>query len=263
MNFPLLVGINLALVLGIMFAMWLVSLRLRDASIVDMFWGFGFVVIAWVSFGLTAPTATRGVLLLTLVTLWGLRLGGYLTWRNFGKPEDYRYRAMRDKHGAAFPRVSLITVFGLQGLIMWFVAWPIQAAMLSHERLMWLDAVGGVVWGIGWVFETVGDYQLARFKADPGNQGRVMDRGLWRYTRHPNYFGDFMIWWGIYLVALAGGAWWTILSPLLMSFFLIRVSGVPMLEAALTKNRPGYVDYIQRTSSFFPMPPRTKSRSIS
>ena len=153
--------------------------------------------------------------------------------------------------------ISLFVVFWLQGLIMWVVALPIQVAHFGATALGWLDAIGVGVWMAGWLFESVGDWQLARFKANAENHGKVMDRGLWRYTRHPNYFGDFLVWWGLYLVAAATGAWWTVISPLLMSILLIRVSGVALLERSLKEKRPDYKDYAARTSSFFPWPPKT------
>jgi steroid 5-alpha reductase family enzyme len=177
-----------------------------------------------------------------------------------GKGEDPRYQAMRKRHGARFPLVSLGTVFILQAVVMWIVSLPVQAAQVAPfpETLQWLDFAGLGVWSVGLFFEAVGDAQLARFKANAENAGKVMDRGLWRYTRHPNYFGDFMVWWGIYFVALSTTtAWWTIIGPALMSFFLMRVSGVPLLEKSLRANRPGYDAYIARTSAFFPRPPRS------
>ena len=248
--------LNLALIAGIMLTLWLVSLPLRNASIVDVFWGVGFVVIVWVTFFAAGSMSPRSLLICVLTSLWGLRLAGYLAWRNLGKGEDYRYGAMRERFGRRFPLISLFVVFWLQGLIMWLVAFPIQTAHFGAAPLGWIDAIGASVWAVGWLFESIGDLQLARFKADPVNRGKVMDRGLWRYTRHPNYFGDFLVWWGLYCIAAVGGAWWTIFSPILMSVLLIRVSGVTLLEHSLKKNRPGYVDYVARTSPFFPWPPK-------
>jgi steroid 5-alpha reductase family enzyme len=250
--------INLGVIAGVMLCLWLLSLALGNSSIVDIFWGAGFVVIAWVSVLCSPSEAMRKWIIVGLASLWGLRLTAYLAWRNIGKGEDYRYRAMRDHHRDRFWIVSLYTVFGLQGVIMWIVALPLQAATASAPSLNWLDGVGIAFWGIGLTFETLGDFQLARFKADPANRGRVCERGLWRYTRHPNYFGDFMVWWGFFLIALAGGAWWTIVSPLLMSLLLIRVSGAALLEKSLKTSKPGYDDYVRRTSNFFPWPPKAR-----
>jgi steroid 5-alpha reductase family enzyme len=248
-----------------MLLLWLVSLARRDASIVDIFWGPGFVLVAWAVFAwagahdLPDGGEARRWLLVSLVSVWGLRLGGYLAYRNLGKGEDYRYVAMRDKAGSRFWIISLFKVFLLQGLLMWIVSLPVQAGQLpsTPDGIGPLAIAGAAVWAVGLFFETVGDAQLARFKADPANKGKVMERGLWRYTRHPNYFGDFMVWWGIYLVALEGhGTWWSIAGPLLMSFLLLRVSGVAMLEKTIANRRPGYEEYIRRTSAFFPRPPK-------
>lgn len=251
-----------AVVIGAMVTvLWLVSVALRDASIVDIFWGFGFVVVAWVSAFAADGNADRRVLLVGLVSVWGLRLAGYLAWRNVGKGEDYRYQAMRRRFGERFWIVSLWYVFGLQGALMWLVSLPVQVAAVSGDALIWLDFVGIGFWGVGLFFETVGDVQLARFKADPANAGKVMNRGLWRYTRHPNYFGDFMVWWGLYLIALAtGGAWWTIVGPIVMSILLMRVSGAGLLERTLKRRRDGYEEYIATTSRFFPRPPKRAAR---
>ncbi len=246
----------LLLLLLMLCAVWLLSLRLGDVSIVDIFWGLGFAVAALASLFMVTSVGTRGMLLTGMTCVWGLRLAGYLAWRKRGKPEDHRYRAMREYHGERFGRVSLWTVFVLQALLIWFVSFPVQAGVRSGATFTTLDAVGLSVWLAGFLFESVGDWQLARFLSDPTNSGRVMDAGLWRYTRHPNYFGDFLVWWGIYLVAAAGGAWWSIFSPLLMSFLLLRVSGVALLERTLQNRRAGYRDYVERTSAFFPWPPR-------
>jgi steroid 5-alpha reductase family enzyme len=254
-----------AVIAGAMVLLWLASLAAGDASIVDVFWGPGFVLVAWAVFAwVTAHDLPDGgeahrLLLASLVTVWGMRLGIYLGIRNLGKGEDYRYVAMREKAGTPFWLVSLGKVFLLQGLLMWVVSLPVQGGQLpsTPNGVGPLAFAGAAVWAVGLFCESVGDWQLARFKADPANRGRVMDRGLWRYTRHPNYFGDFLVWWGIYLVALERhGTWWTVAGPLLMSFLLLKGSGVAMLEKTITNRRPGYEEYIRRTSAFFPLPPR-------
>jgi steroid 5-alpha reductase family enzyme len=251
---------NLALLAVVFFALWLASLFLRDASIVDIFWGLGFALVAWFSLYRSGFLSPNALLLTLLVSVWGLRLAGYLAWRNWGKPEDYRYQTMRQRHGKLFPLVSLLTVFGLQGLLMWVISFPVQVGIVKAQTWHPLVAVGVLLWLIGLFFEAVGDYQLARFKADPANRGRVMSRGLWRYTRHPNYFGDFLVWWGLYFVAAESGSWWwTVIGPLLMSFLLIRVSGVRLLESSLRSRVAGYEEYVRNTSSFFPRPPRRNS----
>lgn len=247
------------LTLAMMLALWLLSLALKNASIVDIFWGAGFAVIALATFALSDGYWPRKVLIISLAAIWGFRLASYIGWRNAGKGEDFRYQAMRKRHRDRFALVSLFTVFALQGLLMWVISLPLQFAQLSREpaRLTWLDFLGALLWAIGLSFEAIGDWQLARFKADPANKGKVMDRGLWAYTRHPNYFGDALLWWGFFLVALATPrGWWTVISPLLMTTLLIKVSGVALLEKTLVKTRPEYRDYVRRTSAFFPLPPK-------
>ena len=240
--------------------LWLLSLRLRDASIVDIYWGLGFAQIAVITSALAGGYPWRKLLLALLTVAWGVRLGLYLCWRNAGRGEDYRYQAMRRHYGARFPLLSLATVFGLQGVLMWLVSLPVQFGQFAAmpAQLTRLDWAGGALWLVGIGFESVGDWQLARFKADPANAGAVMDRGLWRYTRHPNYFGDACAWWGLWLIAAAGGAWWTALSPALMTFLLLRVSGVAMLERTIGKRRPEYAAYVARTSAFVPWFPRSR-----
>jgi steroid 5-alpha reductase family enzyme len=242
-----------------LFLLWLVSLKLRDSSIVDIFWGLGFVLIGWVTFALADGVLPRRLLIASLTTLWGGRLSAYLAWRNLGKGEDPRYVAMRARHGEKWPLRSLFQVFILQGALMFLVSLPIQVAQHAQTppALGLADALGAGLVLLGVLIEGLGDLQLARFKAQPDNRGKVMDQGLWRYTRHPNYFGDFVVWWGLYVIALGtGSAWWTVVGPLVMSILLMRVSGVTLLEKSL-KQRPGYAEYVRRTSPFFPRPPRT------
>lgn len=256
-------------VMAAMTALWLLSLSLGNASIVDPFWGMGFILVTWLTVAKTPPErlVARSWLLTALVTIWGLRLSLYLLWRNCGHGEDRRYRAMREQHGSRFWWVSLLTVFWLQGVILWIVSMPIQDAiwngptnrlLIQTFPLSVLDAVGISVWLVGFLFESIGDFQMSRFQAAPANAGQVMDRGLWRYTRHPNYFGDFCVWWGLFLIAAGAGAGWAIFSPLLMSFLLLKVSGVTLLEQTITTRRPEYAEYQQRTNSFLPGLPRKR-----
>jgi steroid 5-alpha reductase family enzyme len=247
--------------LGLMTALWLVSLLLKNSSIVDIFWGTGFVILAWVYFVLSPDGfMTRKLLLAILVTLWGLRLSLYILYRNRGKPEDFRYQKWRRESGGRWWWKSFFQVFVLQGVLMWIISAPLLAAQTSllPGRLTALDILGAMLWAIGFSFETAGDLQLARFKANPVNKGKVMDRGVWQYTRHPNYFGDAAQWWGYFLIAAAAGGWWTIFSPILMTIMLMRVSGVTLLEKTL-ETRPGYKEYIERTSAFIPWFPRRKA----
>lgn len=243
-----------------MLLFWLISVPLRNVAVVDIAWGLGFVLVALAAAWVCPGAGINRWLLPMLVSIWGCRLSGYLAWRNHGKPEDKRYQAMREYRGPSFVWSSIYLVFGLQAVILWIVSLPLQVGIM-HAAISWhpLHFIGIVLWLAGLLFETVGDWQLARFLADPDSKGKVMDRGLWRFTRHPNYFGDFLVWWGFYLVAVAGVGelvWWTIIGPLLMSFFLMRVSGVPMLEAGLKQTRPGYAEYIRRTNGFFPWRPK-------
>ncbi|WKZ81854.1 MAG: DUF1295 domain-containing protein [Acidimicrobiia bacterium] len=242
---------------GAFTVLWVISLLVRDASIVDPFWGPGFVLIAWTAFVTAEDPGGRGLLLAILVTVWGLRLGLHLAIRNLGKGEDYRYQEFRRRWGRRFPAVSLGTVFLLQALLAWVVSLPVQVAMVDGGAPGLIAIAGVAVWAVGFFFETVGDLQLVRFKRSPENAGTVMDGGLWRYSRHPNYFGDFTVWWGHFLVAVARPAsLWTVVGPLLMSFLLLRVSGVTLLERTITSRRPGYEEYVRRTSAFFPRPPK-------
>jgi len=250
--------VTLAATLLVMLGLWLLSLRRRDASIVDIYWGLGFAQIALIACALGDGWSGRTLLITSLTVIWGVRLGLYLLWRNWGHGEDYRYQAMRRAHGARFGWVSLYLVFGLQAALMWIVSLPVQMAQWAPQpaHFTGLDLAGVALWSAGLACEAIGDWQLARFKADPANRGKVMDRGLWRYTRHPNYFGDACVWWGLYLIAAAAGAWWTVLSPLVMTVFLLKVSGVAMLERTIVKRRPEYAAYIARTSAFVPWFPK-------
>jgi steroid 5-alpha reductase family enzyme len=188
-----------------------------------------------------------------------LRLSLYILWRNWGKPEDFRYQKWRQEAGGRWWWQSFFQVFLLQGLLLWIISTPLLAAQtsLTPERLTFLDILGVALWAIGFFFEAAGDLQLARFKANAANKGKVMDRGVWRYTRHPNYFGDAAQWWGYFLIATAAGGWWTILSPILMTTLLMRVSGATLLEKTM-ETRPGYKEYAESTSAFIPWFPRRK-----
>ncbi len=195
--------------------------------------------------------------MLVLVAVWGLRLALYLARRNFGHEEDRRYQKIRQRNEPGFTWKSLYLVFGLQAVLAWVISLPLLGAIAGDASpLGWLDYAGAALWLVGLYFEAVGDWQLTRFKADPANAGQVMDQGLWGLTRHPNYFGDFCVWWGFGLIALAAGAWWALLGPVLMSVLLLRVSGVTLLERDIGKRRPGYAEYIRRTNAFFPGPRR-------
>lgn len=235
---------------------WLLSVVLRNVSIVDILWGPMFLLVAVVHWRSLDVAPAGAGLLLILCAIWALRLAGYLLWRNWGEGEDVRYQRIRQGNDPGFWWKSLYIVFGLQAVLAWIVSLPVAAGMHALDAPGFLAGLGVALWALGLFFETVGDLQLAAFKRDPENRGKVMDRGLWRYTRHPNYFGDFCVWWGIYLVAADGGGWWSIPGPLVMSVLLLRVSGVALLERGMRK-RPDYAEYVARTSAFLPMPPRS------
>ncbi len=252
-------GWNLAAVTAMMFCGWLISLQRKNVTHVDSLWGLGFVLIAWITFGLAPGYIGRRILIVVLTTVWGLRLSAHLTWRNWGKGEDPRYGGWRQASGQSFLIISLFKVFLLQALFLWVISLTIQHAQVSAAPayLTWLDFLGLIIWMMGFIFEAVSDWQLARFKADPANKGKVMDRGLWAYSRHPNYFGECLIWWGIFLIALATPAsWWTVASPLVITAVLLKMTGVPLTEKTIVKTRPAYREYIQRTPAFFPWFPK-------
>lgn len=249
-----------ACAVGLVTVVWLLSIALRDVSIIDVAWGLGFVVIGWVCFAVGHGSHDRRLLLAVLVSVWGLRLAGHIGRRNAGKGEDRRYAAMRERDGRRFLLTSFYRVFLVQAVAMWIISLPLQAggSIGGSRGIGVLDVVGIAVWAVGFGFESIGDLQLDRFKADPANRGKVMDKGLWRYTRHPNYFGDATMWWGLGLIAAGAGATalWGLLGPALDTFTLTRVSGKPMLERDIEQRRPGYREYIERTSGFVPLPPR-------
>jgi steroid 5-alpha reductase family enzyme len=249
-----------AVILTVAGITWLVSVRKRDVSIVDSLWPL-FFLIAAVTYAAALPQpGPRTTLVLMLVGLWAFRLASYLTWRNWGTPEDRRYQVIRRHNEPHFALKSLYLIFGLQGTLAWIISLPLLAAIAAPRPITMLDYAGVALWALGFGFESVGDWQLARFKSIPSNHGRVMDQGLWRYTRHPNYFGESTMWWGHYLVALSvPNGVWTIVSPALITFLLLRVSGVTLLEKSMKETTPGYREYVETTSAFVPWFPRKSS----
>lgn len=246
-------------IMVMMTLIWIASVIMKNASIVDPFWGLGFVVAAAYYFLQTGGAGVRPVIVLALVIIWGLRLSVYLFWRNWGKGEDFRYREFRRNYGEhRYWWISFFQVFLLQGFLLWLISAPLLGAMY-YQTASWpvaLDILALVVWTIGFVFEAGGDLQLARFKANPQNKGKVLDKGFWKYTRHPNYFGDSAVWWGYALFSIAAGAYMPALGAALMTALIIKVSGVSLLEKSLKDKKPEYQEYIKKTSAFFPMPPR-------
>ena len=250
---------GLACSAGLALLTWIASLVRRDASLVDRTWS---LMIAGPALAYAAQIGwgwPRAIALLSLVVAWGVRLGAYITWRNWGHGEDRRYQEIRTRNEPHFALKSLVLVFALQAVLAWVVSMPALAALAGDRPFGALDILGIAVAVAGFLFEAIGDAQMAAFKADPAHRGQVMDRGLWRYTRHPNYFGEACFWWGIWLLALAAGgaaAIWTVLSPALMTVLLLKVSGVALLEKDIAERRPAYRDYIARTNAFIPGPPR-------
>jgi steroid 5-alpha reductase family enzyme len=238
-------------------AAWALCTARRNVGLVDIFWSL-FLLVATLCFLRDAGMPTsRALLVLSLVGIWALRLAAHLAVRNWNAAEDHRYQAIRARNQPGFAWKSLYLVFGLQALLAFIVSLPLHAAINSSAPLNLLDVAGATLAIAGLLMETIADTQLAAFRDDPDSRGRVLDRGLWRYSRHPNYFGEFCVWWGLYLLALATGAWWAIFSPLLMSVLLMRVSGVTLLEKDIGERRPKYAQYVARTNAFFPGPRRS------
>jgi steroid 5-alpha reductase family enzyme len=253
---------HLLLTLGLGFAMmtalWPLSVKLHDVSIIDILWAPAFAVLGWACL-LAAPAPGGGAYLaVALVSVWAVRLGWHIftRWRRLGH-EDYRYAAIRRRNGPSFPITSLVIIFWLQALLLWVISWPLQAAAASPAPLNGLGLAGAALAAAGIVIEAVADMQLNFFRADPGNRARVLDTGLWAWSRHPNYFGDFCLWWGLFVMGLAAGApWWTMLGPIVMSALLLHFSGAGLMEDTIISRRPGYADYVRNTSLFFPWPGR-------
>jgi steroid 5-alpha reductase family enzyme len=262
MDFSRLFFLNLEIVIILMIGLWLLSLVLRNSGIVDIFWGSGFIIINLIAFYFSQHT-WRHILLTVLVTLWGLRLSIHIYLRSKGKPEDFRYAQWRKENGSHWWWISFFKVFLLQGVLLSIIAAPLLAVQsaTNNSSPAGLDYLGIIIWIVGFIFEAGGDYQLSRFKANPSNKGKVLTRGLWRYTRHPNYFGDAVQWWGFFILAGSSGNWWTVFSPLVMTILLIRVSGVALLEKTM-KSRPGYDEYRYSTNAFFPWPPKSYQKQV-
>jgi len=242
------------MVLGLVTAFWLLSVKLKNASIVDSIWSLGFLVMALYGFS-QVTFYNRNILLVAIVTIWALRLSGYITWRNWGEGEDFRYQNFRQKYGPErYWWFSFFQVFLLQGALVIIIASPLMVTFhrTSSNELNILDFIAISIWLIGFIFEAGGDFQMARFKANPDNKGKVMDKGFWKVTRHPNYFGDAAQWWAFGLFAVASGSYLPLISSLIMTLLLLKVSGVAMLEKTLVNTKPKYHDYIKRTPAFVP-----------
>lgn len=238
---------------------WIISLLLNDVSIVDSVWPL-LILLATLTYILRCPfIGPRALIVVVLVALWSLRLSAHITWRHWGQTEDRRYQAIRARNAPYFPWKSLVLVFGLQVLLAWIVSLSTLGAIINTKPWHLIDTIAACIVMAGTLFEAIADWQLARFKSDPAHEGLVMDRGLWRLSRHPNYFGEFCVWWGFYLLTLSTHAWWAIASPVLVSILLLKVSGVSLQEKTIAGRRPGYQDYVNRTNAFFPDRPKQSS----
>ena len=258
--------LGLAVIVAIGFVTWLISLACKDVSIVDRVWPI-FMLAAGLTYACSLGAGgARAILTLTLAAIWALRLSSYITWRNWGGEEDYRYQEIRARNQPNFAFKSLYLIFALQAVLAWIIAAPLLIAVAGQNTSGWLDAIGMSLAAFGILFEGIADTQMARFKARPENKGIVMDRGLWRYTRHPNYFGESCTWWGFFLVALGAGVGWpsvaTIVSPVLLTLLLLKVSGVSLMEKDIGERRPGYREYVARTNAFLPGLPRQSDRQL-
>lgn len=234
---------------GIVF--WLISLVKKDVSVVDTLWSLFFIIACVYFFTQLDELSLRAQALFAMVIAWGLRLAGYITIRHWSHEEDHRYQTIRENNSPGFEYKSLYLIFGFQTVVAWIIAMPLFYGMSTDAAFGWLDLLGIALWFVGMYFEVVGDYQLWKFKSDASNKGKILTGGLWQFTRHPNYFGEFLIWWGYFCIAISSGAYWIVISPLLMSFLLLKFSGVVHLEKTM-KARPGYEGYMKNTNAFFP-----------
>ncbi|MGB4812129.1 MAG: DUF1295 domain-containing protein [Methylophilaceae bacterium] len=238
--------------LAFTFIGWLLSLARRNVTHVDSMWSLFFMISAYTTALLSSDLTNRKMIVLILISLWGLRLCIYLTWRNWGPHEDGRYAEIRQNNAPNFWLKSIYIVFGLQAILAWIISISLYAAIDSSVAFNFIDYFAIALFAFGFTWEVLADWQLANFKESPSNKGKVLNTGLWRYSRHPNYFGECCLWWAFYLFALATGAWWAIVSPILMTLLLLKVSGVSLLEQTIVNRRPAYVEYIKSTNAFFP-----------
>ena len=247
---------TLPALLALALVAWAVCSARRNVGLVDIFWPHFFLLAGAICLARAGEPTLRAAVVFALLAAWSLRLAAHLAARNWNAPEDRRYQAIRARNEPGFAWKSLYLVFGLQAVLAWLVAAPLAGAIASPAPAGPLDAAGALLAAFGIAFEALADAQLTRFKERPENAGRVLDAGLWRYTRHPNYFGEACVWWGFALLAAGAGAWWTLFSPLVMTLLLLRVSGVTLLERDIAERRPAYRDYVRRTNAFFPGRPR-------
>ena len=237
---------------------WVVSVIKKNVTLVDSMWSLFFLLSAGV-YAYFTPESPRTNMMLVIVTLWALRLSIYLSWRNWHPHEDNRYALIRKNNEPNFWLKSLYIIFGFQAVLAWVISLPLLASIHSSSSINWLDYVGLTLWIFGFLFTAIADIQLSIFKSNPANKGKVLESGLWCYSRHPNYFGECCVWWAYFIIAVAAGGYWSVISPVLMTLLLLKVSGVALLESTITKRRPAYAAYIERTSAFIPMLPKRKT----
>ena len=261
MSFTQIYLLGFLAIMVLMTTLWVISIFIKNVSIVDAFWGVGFAVAGLLYYLMSDGETTRSLIVLILISLWALRLFIYLSTRNWGKGEDFRYQKFRKDYGEKrYWWFSFFQTFLLQGVLMWIVSLPLLGSMFSPDEVFSLiDILAFTIVLIGISFEAIGDYQMARFKANSSNKGKVMDKGLWKYSRHPNYFGNACLWWGFALFSIAAGNFYTIVGPAIMTFLLLKVSGVSLLERSLKKDKPEYEEYARKTSSFIPWFPKKQS----
>lgn len=257
MMFPVFID-ALLIILILVTLLWVWSVIIKNVSLIDIFWGLGFVIVNTFYYFQFEDFNSRKWIVSILVLLWGIRLSAYLAWRNIGKGEDYRYREFRKRYGPErYWWFSYFQVFLLQGALIMIVSLPLLAVNSGNSStLNFLDYIGLLIWLIGFIFESFGDYQLARFKRNPKNEGKVLNTGLWKYTRHPNYFGDASVWVAYALFSISAGGYWQIIGSIIMVFLIVKVSGVALLEETIKDRKPEYQNYIEKTNSFFPWFPK-------
>lgn len=247
---------SLAAILVFGFIGWLISLYRNNVTHIDSMWSLFFLVVAFTFFFNIYNIDLRSIVILSLLSIWALRLSVFLTYRNWGLSEDHRYKDIRKNNQPNFKLKSLYIIFGLQGILAWIISLPILGALISNNEFNILDGLGALLVLFGIIWETTADWQLSRFKNNPANIGKVLNSGLWHYSRHPNYFGESCVWWGFYLISIAAGSWWTFPSPIIMTVLLIKISGVSLLEKDIAKRRPEYENYVSTTNAFIPGPPK-------
>jgi len=246
-------------IISMMTILWIISIYIKNVSIVDLFWGLGFVLTAGFYLYFCNDFTFRKILIAVLITIWGLRLSIYLAWRNHGKGEDFRYQQFRKNYGEnRYWWISFFQTFLLQGVLMWIISQPLLGAFYYQKNVVIniFDLIGIIFWVIGIIFEAGGDFQLTKFKSYPENKGKVLNTGLWKYTRHPNYFGDASVWWGFGFFSIASGSYIPAIGSIIMTLLIIKVSGVALLEKSLKDRKPEYAEYVRKTSSFIPWFPK-------